>query len=115
MIEHASVREGVHPGVSTVFDATATRLLGGANMAHLASLRPDGGPHAVPVWIDAEGDKVAVLTDPVSVKAHNLRRDPRVAISMTEDGNSYVTVVLRGRVTAWLEGDPPGRSPTGSR
>lgn len=90
----------------TAFDVTAVRLLAGANMAHLASVLADGAPHAVPVWIDAEGDRVAVLTDPSTVKAHNLRRDPRLSISMTEEGNSYVTLVLRGRVTTWLEGDP---------
>lgn len=90
----------------SAFDKTAARLLAGANMAHLSSLLPNGSPHTVPVWIDAEGERIAVLTDPASVKARNLRRDPRLAISMTEDRNSYVTLVMRGRVSRWLEGDP---------
>jgi PPOX class probable F420-dependent enzyme len=102
-----------HPSTVTItpehpesLDPTARRLLAGANMAHLASLLPDGSPHAVPVWVDPEGDRVAVLTNPATVKAQNLRRDPRLAISMTEAGNPYVIAMLRGRATACLDGDP---------
>lgn len=34
--------------MSAPFDPTTARLLAGANMAHLASVLPDGAPHAVP-------------------------------------------------------------------
>lgn len=44
---------------------------------------PDGGPHAVPVWIGTHGDHIAVFTGPGSRKARNWDRDPRVAISLT--------------------------------
>ena len=53
-------------------------LFGGANYAHLATLLPDGAPHSVPVWVDVEGDRVALLTSENSRKGRNLARDPEV-------------------------------------
>jgi len=54
----------------------------------------------------AHGDHVAILTGPGSRKARNLRRDPRVALSLTPVDNPFQPVVIRGRVAKWLEGDP---------
>jgi PPOX class probable F420-dependent enzyme len=89
----------------TMLDPDVRRVLDGASFAHLASILPDGGPHSVPVWIGTEGEHVAILTGPASRKARNLRRDPRVAISLTPADNPFQPVILRGRVVEWLEGD----------
>jgi PPOX class probable F420-dependent enzyme len=80
-------------------------VLDGTPVAHLASVLPDGAPHAVPVWIGTEGDHVVVLTGPDSRKARNLRRDPRVALALTPVGNPLQPVIVRGRVVEWIEGD----------
>lgn len=85
------------PAVRTVLDGTP--------LAHLASVLPDGAPHTVPVWIGTYGDHIVFLTGPQSRKARNLRRDPRVALSLTPPGNPFQPVVVRGRVVRWLEGD----------
>ena len=81
------------------------RVLDGTSLAHLASVLPDGAPHSVPVWIDTDGDHITILTGPDSRKARNLRRDPRVAISLTPADNPFQPVIIRGRVTEWLDGD----------
>ncbi|HEX5120141.1 MAG TPA: PPOX class F420-dependent oxidoreductase [Pseudonocardiaceae bacterium] len=81
------------------------RALNGTPIAHLATLLPDGSPHSVPLWIGTHGDRVVVMTGPGSRKARNLRHDPRLAISLTAPDNPYATVLIRGRVTEWLEGD----------
>ncbi|SEP20553.1 PPOX class F420-dependent oxidoreductase [Amycolatopsis saalfeldensis] len=88
-----------------MLDPDVRRVLDGTPIAHLASVLPDGGPHSVPVWIGTHGDHVVVLTGPGSRKARNLRRDPRVAISLTPADNPFQPVVLRGRVVEWLDGD----------
>jgi PPOX class probable F420-dependent enzyme len=75
-------------------------------IAHLASVLPDGAPHSVPVWIGTHGDQVAILTGPGSRKARNLRRDPRVALSLTPADSPFPPVIVRGRVVEWLDGDP---------
>jgi PPOX class probable F420-dependent enzyme len=81
------------------------RVLDGTSIAHVASVLPDGAPHSVPVWIGTDGDHVVFLTGPDSRKARNLRRDPRVAISVTPAEDPFRPVVIRGRVVRWLDGD----------
>lgn len=80
-------------------------VLDGTPIAHLASVLPDGAPHSVPVWIGTHGEHIAILTGPGSQKALNLRRDPRVAISLTPPDNPFQPVIIRGRVVEWLDGD----------
>ena len=81
------------------------RALDGTSLAHLATVLPDGSPHTVPLWVGTHGDHVVFLTGPHSRKARNLRRDPRVALSLTPADNPFQPVVIRGRVVEWLEGD----------
>ena len=88
-----------------MLESAVRRVLDGTSIAHLASVLPDGAPHSVPVWVDTQGDRVAFLTGPDSRKARNLRRDPRVALSLTPADNPYQPVLVRGRVVEWLQGD----------
>lgn len=87
-----------------MLDPDIRRVLDGTSIAHLASVLPDGAPHSVPVWIGTEGDHVVIITGPDSRKARNLRRDPRVALSLTPADNPFQPVIVRGRVVEWLEG-----------
>jgi PPOX class probable F420-dependent enzyme len=80
-------------------------LFAGANYAHLATLLPDGAPHSVPVWVDVEGDRIALLTSENSRKGRNLARDPRVAISVTDKDQPFAMAMVRGRVAERVEGD----------
>jgi PPOX class probable F420-dependent enzyme len=86
-------------------DDQVRSLFEGANFGHLATLMADGSPHSVAVWVGLEGDRVAFFTQPQSLKARNLARDPRVAISITDHGNPYRTARIRGRLAETLEGD----------
>jgi PPOX class probable F420-dependent enzyme len=81
-------------------------VLDGTPIAHLASVLPDGAPHSVPVWIGTHGDHVVILTGPNSQKARNLRRDPRIALSLTPPDNPFQPIIIRGRVVEWLQGEP---------
>ena len=88
-----------------MLDPTVRRSVDGTQLAHLATVLPDGSPHTVPLWVATRGDQIVFLTGPESRKARNLRRDPRVALSLTEAGNPYSPVIVRGRVVEWLTGD----------
>ena len=77
----------------------------GANFGHLATLLGDGSPHSVAVWVGVEGEHVVFFTQPQSLKARNVARDPRVAISITDHDNPYRTARVRGRVVGTLSGD----------
>src|SRR5262245_59320450 len=79
--------------------AEARRLIDGVNFAHLATLMADGTPKVEPVWIGREGDRLLVTTDGKSIKAVNVDRDPRVAISITAFDDPYDQLLVRGRVS----------------
>jgi PPOX class probable F420-dependent enzyme len=89
-----------------MLDPAVRDILDGDSIAHLATVLPDGGPHAVPLWIGTEGDRLVILTGPDSRKAKNVRRDPRVALSIAPANNPFEPVTIRGRVVEWMEGDP---------
>ena len=88
-----------------MLDPEVRRVLGGTSIAHLATVLPDGSPHTVPLWVGVHGDRIVFLTGPDSRKARNLRRDPRVALSIAPVDNPFEPVVIRGRVVEWLTGD----------
>jgi PPOX class probable F420-dependent enzyme len=75
------------------------------SIAHLATVLPDGSPHSIPLWVAALDDRIIFLTGPDSQKARNLRRDPRVALSLAPVDNPYEPVIVRGRVVGWIDGD----------
>jgi PPOX class probable F420-dependent enzyme len=80
-------------------------LFEGPNYAHVASLLPDGSPHSVAVWVGLKDDRPTFFTQTGSLKAKNLERDPRVAISITDHENPYKTARVRGTVVEKLYGD----------
>ena len=73
------------------------------NFAHLATLLPDGSPHVTPMWIGTEGDLLTMNTAVGRVKYYNVRRDPRVAISLHDQSDPYARVIVRGRVVEVTE------------
>ena len=102
---HQKPTKNLRQEMTMTLDPYVRRVLDGTSLAHLASVLPDGAPHTVPVWIGTHGDHVVILTGPHSRKARNLRRDPRVALSLTPADNPFQPVIVRGRVVEWLEGD----------
>jgi PPOX class probable F420-dependent enzyme len=80
-------------------------LFEGANFAHLATTLPDGSPHTVPIWAGIEDGRIVFFTQESSRKARNLARDPRVAISVIDNGNPYRSAWVRGRIAGTRGGD----------
>jgi PPOX class probable F420-dependent enzyme len=78
-------------------------LCEGRNMAHVATLMADGSPHVSPVWIEVEGDRLAIFSTGAHLKVRNMRRDPRVGVSICDEHNPYRSVVIRGRVVEEIE------------
>ncbi|HSC34070.1 MAG TPA: PPOX class F420-dependent oxidoreductase [Thermodesulfobacteriota bacterium] len=73
----------------------------GKNFASLATLMSDGSPQVSVTWVDSDGEYILINTAEGRVKAENMRRDARVAVSVTDSGNPYRQAMVRGRV----EGD----------
>ncbi len=51
-----------------------------------------------PVWVDFADGRILVNTAEGRAKPRNVRRDPRVAISITKQDNPYASAFIRGRV-----------------
>jgi PPOX class probable F420-dependent enzyme len=84
-------------------------ILSGA-LAHVVTTDDDGSPHVTCAWIGLDGDEIVLGTLPDQRKLRNLRRDPRVALSIVT-GNvnpfgltEYLVVYGRAHVT---EGGAP--------
>src|SRR5512144_871999 len=66
--------------------------------AHLATVMPDGRPQVTPVWFDFDGQHIRVNSAKGRVKDKNMRRDPRVALSIQDPDNAYRYLEIRGKV-----------------
>jgi PPOX class probable F420-dependent enzyme len=82
--------------VAVTFNEATRRLLDGRNFATVATLNPDGAPHASVVWAAREGDTVLFSITTGRQKARNLARDPRVSVAVFETENPYNSVEIRG-------------------
>jgi PPOX class probable F420-dependent enzyme len=60
----------------------AVALLESAAVATVVTLNPDGSPHITAAWIGLEGGQLVFGTLPDQRKLHNLRRDPRIAVTI---------------------------------
>jgi PPOX class probable F420-dependent enzyme len=60
----------------------ARALLESDAVATIVTLDEDGGPQVTSAWVGLEGDEIVFATMPEQRKLRNLRRDPRVAISV---------------------------------
>ena len=62
------------------------------------TLMPDGSPQTTPVWVDLVDGNVIVNTALGRQKDKNVRRDPRVAVTLIDPDNPYRYLEIRGRV-----------------
>jgi PPOX class probable F420-dependent enzyme len=89
--------------------ALAREVLDSAALAHLATIDKDGRPHVTCAWVGVEDDEIVIATLFDQRKLRNMRRDPRVTLSVEAEGTHnglqrYLIVSGRARVT---EGGAP--------
>lgn len=73
-------------------------LLRQPSTCYIATVMADGSPQITQTWVDTDGEHVLVNTVEGFQKIKNLRRDPRVALSITDPQNSFHYFAIRGRV-----------------
>jgi PPOX class probable F420-dependent enzyme len=71
--------------------------------ANVATLNHDASPQVTPVWVDFDGTHVLINTAKGRVKAKNLAREPRVALSIADPDNPYRYIAIQGRVVEITE------------
>ena len=66
--------------------------------AKLTTLRQDGSPHVVPVWVALDGGTIVFNVGERSLKAKAMRRDPRVSMCFDDEAPPFAFVTVRGTV-----------------
>ena len=89
----------------TVIPAAARELIDSGALAHLATQDADGSPRVVCIWVGLDGDEiVSGHLSTAQRKLANVRRDPRVAVSLQGDRigehglQEYLTIHGRARI-----------------
>ena len=89
---------------------SARAVLESGGLAHLVTLEPDGRPQVSLVWVGLDGDEIVAAHLPEHRKVRNMRRDPRVALSIEAGSRNaigldeYLVIHGRARIT---EGGAP--------
>jgi PPOX class probable F420-dependent enzyme len=60
----------------------ARALLESDAIAHVVTIDDDGSPQVTLAWVGVEDDEIVMATMPEQRKLRNLRRDPRIALSV---------------------------------
>lgn len=89
---------------------SALELLSTDALAHIATLNPDGRAHVTCAWVGVVDEEIVYATLSDQRKLENVRRDPRVTISIESPKindwglKEYLVVYGTGRIT---EGGAP--------
>jgi PPOX class probable F420-dependent enzyme len=81
------------------------KLIGKAPLAHLMTLNSTGGPQVTVAWVGIEDEEFVMGHLALHQKVKNIRRDPRVALSLLSDNTNaqglreYLVVYGNARVT----------------
>jgi PPOX class probable F420-dependent enzyme len=84
--------------MSIPISAGVRQLLEVPNYVHLSTLRADGSPRNWVVWVGLEGDHILICTSDTVWKAKDMRRDHRVALSVSDLADPYRMASIQGRV-----------------
>ena len=83
----------------------ARKLLESPNLLFVGTVNSDGSPQVTPVWTHVENGYITFNTAVGRAKERNLRRDPRVGLSIASREDPMDKVDVIGRVVDMIEGD----------
>jgi PPOX class probable F420-dependent enzyme len=66
---------------------------------HVVTYNANGQPQVTMVWIDVDGDDVVFNTAEGRLKPKNLRRDPRIVISVQDRNDPQSYMVFHGKAS----------------
>jgi PPOX class probable F420-dependent enzyme len=85
--------------VAVTLNEAVRNLLDAINPAVLATLNPDGSPQTSVVWVGRDGDDVLISSAAGRRKDRNIRRDPRVSLSVYDQDDPEQYAEIRGLAT----------------
>jgi PPOX class probable F420-dependent enzyme len=87
-----------------VLDERIRALAEGPNFAAFTTLLPDGTPMTHVMWVAADEEHVLINTEVHRQKYRNVRRDPRVTVTIIDHENPYHFAEVRGTVVDTVTG-----------
>jgi len=90
---------------------SAKAVVTSGRLGHLATINPDGSPQVTLAWVGLDGDEIVIATMPDQRKIKNMRRDPRVTLSIETSDKDPASgldryLVVYGRATITEGGAP---------
>lgn len=76
-------------GIMVELSAQAREVVESGRLAHLVTVNADGSPHVTIVWVGLDGDEIVIGKLAVDRKVRNIRRDPRVSLSIEAEGHYH--------------------------
>lgn len=83
----------------------ARKLFEAPNLLFVATVNQDGSPQVTPVWTHTQDGYVTFNTARGRAKERNMRREPRVGLSIASRDDPMEKVDLAGRVVEMIEGE----------
>jgi PPOX class probable F420-dependent enzyme len=87
-----------------VLEEGVRALAKGKNFAALTTLLPGGQPMTHVMWVDCDDEHVVINTETHRQKAKNIRRDPRVTVTIWDAADPYNYAEVRGEVVDTVAG-----------
>jgi PPOX class probable F420-dependent enzyme len=72
--------------MGTALTSQAREVVEAGRLAHMVTLDPDGSPQVSLVWVGMDGDQIVSGHMAAWRKVQNLRRDPRLSLSIEAEG-----------------------------
>ena len=77
--------------------ARIDRMLRTEPVLWLSTVRPDGGPHLIPIWFSWDGREILIASKPGAQKVRNLRANPVAMLALGEAEEDFDVGLLEGR------------------
>lgn len=88
---------------------SAKTVIESGRLAHLVTVNRDGSPQVTIVWVGLDGGEIVIGKLMEDQKVRNIRRDPRVSLSIEADGEQMGMqnyLVVEGTATLTEGGAP---------
>jgi PPOX class probable F420-dependent enzyme len=87
-----------------MIDEGVRKLANAANFGTITTLMSDGSPSTHVMWVDADDEHVLINTEVGRMKYRNVKRDPRVVVTVWDSANPYSYAEVRGEVVDEVRG-----------
>jgi PPOX class probable F420-dependent enzyme len=85
--------------MTAVLSEAVRKLLDDPNPAVLATVNADGSPQTSVIWVGLDGDELVISSAAGRRKDRNIQRDPRVSLSVYDQGDPELYAEIRGTAT----------------